>query len=132
MRDDDKSPVQVETVGIRSVKTDAGVEVKLDTTELPSLLDQPFEQSSSVAALPCFWQGREVVDVEVVTPGKPVARAKARHGGRAFHPLVKSPNQPVALRSLNLVDLLDERPLIGEVGTKRPHGVERQAGLGGT
>lgn len=130
VRGNHQSGVQVEPVSVGPVKADTGVEMQLLAAKSPALLDEPLEQAPAMAAAPGLGQCREVVDVEVVTPGKVLTDPEPRHSGGAWLALVEGANEPVALRPLHLIDAADERAFIGKVSSQRPHGVEGRAGIG--
>jgi hypothetical protein len=104
--------------------------MELLAAKSPALLDEPLEQAPAMAAAPGPGQCREVVDVEVVTPGQVLTDPEPRHSGGAWLTLVEGANEPVALRPLHFIDAADERSFVGEVRSQRPHGVEGGAGIG--
>jgi hypothetical protein len=117
-------------VSIGAVETDAGIEVKLIAAEAPRLLRQPVEQRPPVATAPCLRQRREVVDVEVVSPGEAVGGTEPRHRNRFSLAFLEGTEEAVTLRPLHLVDRVHEAPLVSEVRSQCLHGAKDRAGIG--
>jgi hypothetical protein len=112
VRGDLKAGVEVETMRIGAVCSDAGVEVKLLAPEPASLLYQPLEQAPTMPLAARFRKGREVVDVEEVSPGKHVPDTKAGHRSRMRPLRLEDADEPVPLGALNVVDETDELRLV--------------------
>ena len=126
----DQAGVHIEAVGIGAVEADAGIEVKLIAAEVARLLRQPVEQCPPVTTVPCLRQRREVVDVEVVTPGEAMGGAEPRHRDRLSLALLEGAEEAVTLRPLHLVDRVHEAPFVAEVRSQYLHGAKDRAGVG--
>src|SRR5690349_20432158 len=114
---DDKSLVQVQPVRIVAVM--AGIEVNLVALMSSGKVENPVEQSTSVAFAPVFGQGRKVVDVDGFTPGQVFSQAETRNGGCYAVFFNKGQLVATALKTLNfLYEFLFEQV--------RPQGVQRQ------
>lgn len=111
------------------MRPDPGVEVDRAALQAPSLPTQPREKRPPVPVTTRGGRGREVVDVQVPAPGEVVPETEARD--RHHCVVLDHPGEPVALVTLHLVDLSDERRFVGQVRPQLPHRDVRTSGLGG-
>jgi hypothetical protein len=85
--------------------------VQLGAAQRATHIEQPVEQGAAMALAARMWSGREVVDVEVVTPRERVANPETGDCDGLFAGGLKGADQPVAGRPKHGVHVLDEARL---------------------
>src|SRR5919108_2448051 len=105
-----KSGVEVQPVGVLSLRSHSRIEVELIAAEPRCLFPAPLHQRPPIPASAGRRQRREIVDVEAVAPRQRAHDAESRHGGAAAVLLEHAP-QSVPLGALDLVDPADETGL---------------------
>jgi hypothetical protein len=112
MRGEPVAGVEVEPVGVGSVRAETGVEVELVAAEAAGLGEAPVEEGSAGSLAAGGGEGSEVVDVEDVAPGEVMEDSEAGEGDDAIVSVgdgEKGCDEAVALRALDGVDALGER-----------------------
>ena len=103
--------------------------MQLAAPEPLRLVDEPIEQRPGMTLASSIGGSREIIDVEVVTPGKTVPDAKAGHGHGVLSTGSEGSDQPVARGAQDAVYMLDERSLVPVCGSKLVHRAMREACL---
>ena len=121
---------QVQAVRVTALDLHAGVEVQLVAVVALGLGDQPVEQRSRVAAPARGGQRREVVDVEEPSPGQVVPEPEAGRGDGLGVAVLERADEPVAVGTLNVVDVRDERVAVVPRGAQLADREPRQPRVG--
>jgi hypothetical protein len=107
----------------------ARVKVQLLAVKPPALVYQPLDQTQAVAPTAGLRQSREIVNVDIATPGKALSSVKPCNGNGSWRVLIKRADKSVTFRPLNVVDATNEGFFVSEVGPQCSHGFESQPGI---
>ena len=102
--------------------------MKFVAVETLGLVDHPVQELARVSLLSVLVSGAEVIAVQGVTPREVIEDPKPCHCGRVKVFFDEKPDQAVALRSQDLVDVIGERQLGADVGPKLEHGLMGEMG----
>ena len=96
-------------MGVKPLRAGVRVEVQLAAAARAPLVDEPVQQRPGVPLAASIGGGREIVDVEVVPPGKAVPNAKAGDRRGVLCAGSEHGREPVAGGTQDGVHVLDER-----------------------
>src|SRR5712692_6205025 len=120
--------VEVQAVGVRAVRADAGIKVELVAAEALGLIDHPVHQLARVTLAAMLEPRCEVIAVKGAAPREHVDDAKARGCSRLNVVLDEEADHAVTLWPLDRVDTLDENRLGADVRPQLEHRLIDQVG----